>query len=154
MAEVGKDPETLAELRAAVFEHRKALRTCDTQKAAVAWMARAHELMGVCMDRLSKAEEPAPTIIVPQERPRLVVVSNMQEAVRPVPSGQAGFFDSRVKTFVYPVRPDPPRGSVLAPKAWTHADTLRLERESAEKRVAREAAQTAGLKKWIQRRGG
>ena len=138
--------ETLTELREAIAEHRKQLRACDTQKTAVAWMARAHELMGFCMDRLAGADK-VPLIIQPQ-RPQLVVASSMREAARVVggPDGQPKWFDPRVKTVVYPVRPDPQPGSMLAPKAWTHADTLRLER------VIRDKPNTAKLKKWAERK--
>lgn len=144
-----KEPKTLSELRDAVAEHRKTLRSCDTQKTAVAWMTRAHELMGVCMDRLAeKAKEPSP-IIMPQ-RPQLVVVNNMREVLREVvargPGQRPGWFDPKVKTVIYPVRPDPPPGSVLAPKAWTHVDTLRLER------AVRDKPNMQKLTRWAERK--
>lgn len=123
---------SLSELREQVAEHRRELRQCDTQKTAVAWMAKAHELLGECMDRLADAAKEPPLLLAP-ERQRLVVVQSLAEAKnyrRPEP---LGFFDPRVKTVVYPSQ-DPPPGSRLAPKAWTRKDTDRLVRANVNMR--------------------
>ena len=115
-------------------------------------MTKAHELMGVCMDELAAPQLPEsdarPSLIMVPQRPKLVIVSTMTEAVRgvirPVP-----FFNPAVKTIVYADHPEPSKGLRLAPKAWTHADTLHLERENRKNNHKLKMAQ---IKAWAQRK--
>lgn len=109
----------------------KTLRSCDTQASAVAWMKDAYSLMEACLEELKYRPETMvheKLVFVP-ERPKLVIAHN-------IPKGRVPHYvDSRPenKTIVYPEVFLPP-GLKPIPKAWTRADTLRLEAAMKAKR--------------------
>lgn len=110
-----------AELAAEIDAHLRTLRMADTQATAVAWMKRAHELLGRAASEL--------------ERPRVFSV--------PGHFGAPTFMLTPPKptVLVPPGRTNPPiwfRGQTVVysenhHRAWTRADTRRLEREIALK---------------------
>lgn len=113
-----------SDLVAELDEHMRQLRRADTQPTAIAWMKRAHELMARCAQELERPKVysipghfGAPTFAL--ELPKGLVLP--PAGMKPQP---LGFFDPRVKTVVLQ-RP---------PKAWTHRDTLLLERMNKAKR--------------------
>lgn len=125
------------ELIAGIESKLRGLRSCDTQPAAVAWMTGAYKLMEACLEQLSELPPPVikervviqerivvreKLVLVP-DRPQLEVVQSIAPHARTSQPGWPG----RTPTVVYPdvfLHP----GLKPAPKAWTHNDTLRLER--------------------------
>lgn len=108
------------ELITAIESKLRGLRSCDTQATAVAWMADAYKLMEAALPHLRDADKPpmSPVIVV-VERPKLEIVQTMPRRdflLKPAPT----------KTVVYPEIYLHP-GSKPVQKAWTHADTLKLE---------------------------
>jgi hypothetical protein len=111
----------------------KTLRACDTQASAVEWMKGAYSLMEACLEELK--DRPATVVrerlVFVPEKPKLVIAHS-------IPKGKVPHYvDSRPenKTVVYPEVFLPP-GLKPIPKAWTRADTLRLEAAMKEKRPA------------------
>lgn len=123
------------ELTAGIEAKLRGLRSCDTQATAVAWMSGAYKLMEECLLHLGDLPAPNERIVTRErlvfvpERPSLQVVQNIPaEVVQRRHPGWPG----KAPTVVYPdvfLHP----GLKPAPKAWTHADTLRLERAVKEK---------------------
>lgn len=95
----------------------RGLRSCDTQATAVKWMADSYKLMEECIAHLK--EQPKPSVIYLPPPKTIEVVQRIPRdfILHPAP----------VSTVVYPEQFLHP-GLKLPPKAWTHADTLKLER--------------------------
>lgn len=119
------------ELVSEIERKLKTLRTCDTQASAVEWMKGSYALMEACLEELK--DRPATVVheklVFVPERPKLVIAHT-------IPKGRVPHYvDSRPenKTVVYPevfLHP----GLKPIPKAWTRADTLRLEAAVKAKR--------------------
>lgn len=106
--------------------HLRTLREASTQASAIMWMKTAYQLMERAADDL--------------KRPRIFAVPGSygvptfmltppKELQLPMPGIRKpplGFFDPRVKTVVY-------GDKYSNSRAWTRADTRRLERENASK---------------------
>lgn len=106
--------------------HLRTLREASTQASAIMWMKTAYQLMKRAADDL--------------KRPRIFAVPGSygvptfmltppKELQLPMPGIRKpplGFFDPRVKTVVY-------GDKYSNSRAWTRADTRRLERENASK---------------------
>lgn len=119
------------ELVSEIEKKLKTLRSCDTQASAIAWMKGAYSLMESCLEELK--DRPATVVheklVFVPERPKLVIAHT-------IPKGKIPHYvDSRPenKTVIYPEVFLPP-GLKPLPKAWTRADTLRLEAAAKAKR--------------------
>lgn len=117
------------ELIAGIESKLRGLRSCDTQATAVAWMSDAYRLMEACLKEFEGRPERLVHVVreklvyVPA-KPTLQIAQNIQEAVV---ARHPAAWPGKTPTVVYPevfLHP----GLKPAPKAWTHADTVRLER--------------------------
>ena len=113
------------ELVIAIDTHLRLLRHAGTQALAIEWMKQAHTLLTMCATELERPKVfavpghfGAPTFTL---TPPTGLVLPAPGFKKPPPIWLQG------ETVVY--------GSKPASKAWTHKDTLRLERESARKRA-------------------
>lgn len=110
----------------------RSLRSCDTQATAVAWMTDAYKLMEAALEHLKEQAAPQPPVrlVFVPERPKLDVVQSVPLSVVRWRLGLQPL--DRAPTVVYPQAFLHP-GLKPAPKAWTHADTLRLENAAKAK---------------------
>lgn len=118
----------MEEVKAEIDKLLKSLRSCDTQATAIAWMTRAYKAMEQCLPYL---EAPKRSMIFVPERPQLQIVQEIPKAYNPTLFVNQRRLElqnrSNSQTVVYPdffMHP----GLKPKPKAWTHEDTLRLER--------------------------
>lgn len=120
------------ELMDGISHRLKSLRACDTQATAVAWMAGAYQLMEAALEHLKEQAAPQPPVrlVFVPERPKLEVVQSVPLSVVRWRIGMQPL--DRAPTVVYPKSFLHP-GLKPAPKAWTHADTLRLENAAKAK---------------------
>ena len=116
-------------LAAEIEAHLRTLRAANTQASAIMWMKEAYQLMERAADDLKRPRVFAvpgsygvPTFM-------LTPPSALQLPMPGMRKPPLGFFDHRVKTVVYGDRYNNDR-------AWTRADTRRLERENAGKMKA------------------
>lgn len=112
----------------------RGLRQCDTQATAVAWMTRAYNAMDGSLRLIAELEKSA-RVSASQEKGLIFQLPAQRlEVVQAIPKHIA-HRATEVKRATYPhngglvIYPDffihP--GLKVAPKAWTRADTLRLE---------------------------
>ena len=122
-----------AEIKEGIDKALKSLRKCDTQATAIQWMADAYRLMEACLPYLEPSPpSAAPSPIFTFKRPEIVIAHAMPtKLVR----------RERSETVVYPEMYLHP-GLKPPPRAWTRADTLRLE-----------AAAKARAKPLVQKKG-
>lgn len=115
----------------------RSLRQCDTQATAVAWMTRAYNAMDGAMraisdlERMVREEESEKRGLIFQiAPPKLEIVQTVPSVIaHRVTSGKRPDYKHNGQTVVYPdffLHP----GLKPPPKAWTRADTLRLEAAS------------------------
>ena len=116
------------QLAAQIDVHLRTLRSANSESAAIAWMKAAYLLLERCSDDLRRPRVfsvpghfGAPTFMLTPPRP---LELPKHDPVKPL-----GFFDPRVQTVVY-------GNKYSNVRAWTRADTLRLERDNAKKRAA------------------
>lgn len=101
--------------------HLRALRCADNQAAAIAWMKTAYQLLERAADDLKRPRVFAVHSCIGTAPTFMLTPPKRLELVQPGWSQPPrGFFDPQVKTVVY-----------SQPKAWTRADTIRLERSNA-----------------------
>jgi hypothetical protein len=112
-------------LAAEIDAHLRTLRSANTQATAVEWMKDAYNLMARAADDLKRPRVfsvpghfGVPTFML---TPPKALVLPPHQPVKPL-----GFFDPRVKTVVY-------GDKYSNTRAWTRADTRRLERQNAQK---------------------
>jgi hypothetical protein len=115
-------------LAAEIDAHLRTLRMANTQATAIEWMKTAYNLLAKAADDLKRPRVfsvpghfGAPTFMLTPPRPLELPKSD--------PVNPLGFFDPRVKTVVY-------GDKYSNTRAWTRADTRRLERENALKAKA------------------
>lgn len=116
-------------LAAEIEAHLRTLRAANTQASAIVWMKAAYQLMERAADDLKRPRVFAvpgsygvPTFMLTPPSALQLPMPGMR---KPPP----GFFDPRVKTVVY-------GDKYSNTRAWTRADTRRLERENAQKAKA------------------
>lgn len=107
---------------AEIDAHLRTLRNADTQASAIAWMKTAYQLLERAADDMKRPRVfavpghfGAPTFMLKPPEP-LVLPKPGLKMLAP------GFFDPRTKTVVYGNR-------YANTRAWTRADTRRLERK-------------------------
>lgn len=116
-------------LAAEIETHLRVLRTANTQASAIAWMKAAYQLMERAADDLKR---PRVFAVPGSYGVTTFMLTPPREMQLPMPGLRKpplGFFDPRVKTVVYGEKYNNTR-------AWTRADTRRLERENAQKAKA------------------
>ncbi len=113
------------ELKEGIDKALKTLRQCDTQATAVKWMADAYKLMEACLPYLEPPRDASGSVVFTFKRPEIVIAHAMPKA-RVFPPKAPNIW-ANGQTVVYPEAFLHP-GLKPAPRAWTHADTLRLER--------------------------
>jgi hypothetical protein len=116
----------------------RSLRQCDTQASAIGWMTRAYHAMDGAtrmikgLERMVREErDEARGLIFHIPKPKLEIVQSIPEAavIAHRAEAKANYRRPTGETVVYPeffLHP----GLKPAPRAWTRADTLRLEAAS------------------------
>lgn len=113
-----------ADLADLMKAHMALMRRCNSQADAVAWMARAYNLMDACvrdMERPKVYQIPGSygelfyTVAIPEK----LVLPEQRRIITPHEAW------INAKTVEY--------GGRYQNRAWTHKDTLRLERENARR---------------------
>lgn len=113
----------------------RSLRQCDTQATAIAWMTRAYNAMDGAtrlvkdLERMVREEASEKRGLIFQiAPPKLEIVQTIPKVIaHRVPDGKApNYTRSTGETVVYPEFFMHP-GLKPQPRAWTRADTLRLE---------------------------
>lgn len=131
--------ESTPELQVEIDGHLRKLRAADTQAAAIAWMKKAYLLLEECQQQLK--DRPAQVVkerlVFVPDRPKLEIVSELPRGLLARTRPPLTWFNG--ETVVYPAVPMPPAKPQPRPepKAWTHKDTLRLERQCRIQRRGR-----------------
>jgi hypothetical protein len=123
-----------ADLKDDIDKQLRGLRAANTQATAVAWMKDAYLLFERCLREFDGTGRQGLVFVQPP-RTQLEVVQTLPPA-EPLPfilERQRRLQAASVnRTVVYPEAFQHP-GLVSLPKAWTHRDTLRLERAAQAK---------------------
>ena len=109
-----------------IESHLRTLRAASTQASAIVWMKAAYLLMERAADDLKRprvfsvpGSYGVPTFM-------LTPPTSLQLPMPGMRNPPLGFFDPKVKTIVY-------GDKYSSTRAWTRADTLRIERDNALK---------------------
>jgi hypothetical protein len=132
---IGSREETKNRLLSEMDALMRSLRKCDTQAAAIDWMTRAYNAMDGAtrliadMERMVREESSQQRGLIFQiAPPTLEIVQSIPPVIahRHVEGKKPNYTTHSGQTVVYPdffLHP----GLKPAPRAWTRADTLRLE---------------------------